>query len=87
MDSEATPQMVSPRLLCRRILLNAYDYELVHYAGKSIANANALSRLPASCPEFPIPSPGDNVLMLETMQYSPLTPDDISQMTAKDPVL
>ncbi|KFD66194.1 LOW QUALITY PROTEIN: hypothetical protein M514_10266 [Trichuris suis] len=83
--NRATPQMVSPRLLCRRILLNAYDYELVHYAGKSIANANALSRLPASCPEFPIPSPGDNVLMLETMQYSPLTPDDISQMTAKDP--
>ncbi|KFD72871.1 hypothetical protein M514_14775 [Trichuris suis] len=84
--NRATPQMVSPRLLRWSILLNMYDYELVHYAGKSIANADALSRLPASCPEFPIPSPGD-VLMLEAMQDPPLTADDISRMTAKDPVL
>ncbi|KFD45687.1 hypothetical protein M513_13427 [Trichuris suis] len=78
--------MVSPRLLRWSILWNAYDYEVVHYAGKSIASADALSRLPASCLELPIPSPGD-VLMLEAMQDPPLTADDISRMTAKDPVL
>lgn len=84
--SKQTPQILSPRMLHWTILLNAYDYDLIHRPGKEIPNADALSRLPLTVPEFPVPPPLE-VLFLEDILNPPLHAEDIARMTTQDPIL
>ncbi|KAG8195641.1 hypothetical protein JTE90_004977 [Oedothorax gibbosus] len=58
-STKPIPQMISPRVLRWSLSLQAYDYELEYRKGKDIANADALSRLPVSTPEFDVPQPAD----------------------------
>ncbi|KRY51083.1 Transposon Ty3-I Gag-Pol polyprotein [Trichinella britovi] len=81
-----TPQILSPRMLRWSILLNAYDYTIIYRAGKEIANADALSRLPKQSTENN-GSHNPVILLLETIDNSPLHSKDIAQITAKDLIL
>nr|XP_056721023.1 uncharacterized protein K02A2.6-like [Euleptes europaea] len=81
-----TPQILSPRMLRWSIFLNAYDFRLLHRPGSSIANADALSRLPLKDSD-PDPSPAYNVMLLETLPEPPLHASDIAAHTAKDRTL
>ncbi|KRX55884.1 Transposon Ty3-I Gag-Pol polyprotein [Trichinella sp. T9] len=81
-----TPQILSPRMLRWSILLNAYDYTIIYRAGKEIANADSLSRLPKQSTENN-GSHNPVILLLETIDNSPLHSKDIAQITAKDPIL
>lgn len=40
------PSYMSPRMTSWSIFLTGYNYKLVHHLGKSISNADALSRCP-----------------------------------------
>ena len=58
-----------------------------HKPGKDNANADVLSRLPI--PEYPmeVTLPGVTVMLLETLQSSPVNAKQIAEWMAKDPVL
>ena len=66
---------------------SAYQYKIAHKPGKDNANADVLSRLPL--PEYPkeVTLPGETVMLLETLQSSPVNAKQIAEWTAKDPVL
>ncbi|KRY22549.1 Uncharacterized protein T12_8111 [Trichinella patagoniensis] len=89
-----TPQILSARILRWSILLNAYDYIKAYNLnytrnyrhGKEIANADALSRLPKQSTENS-GSHNPFILLLETIDISPLHSKDIARITAKDPIL
>ncbi|KRX70380.1 LanC-like protein 2 [Trichinella sp. T6] len=68
------------------ILLNACDYTINYRPGKEIANADALSRLPKQSTENN-GSHNPVILLLETIDNSPLHSKDIARITAKDPIL
>lgn len=56
--------MLSPRLLRWCIILGAYNYKIIHKAGKNIINADALSMLPIKTTGSEVP-PDHDILMLE----------------------
>ncbi|KRX89413.1 Uncharacterized protein T4E_10140 [Trichinella pseudospiralis] len=68
------------------IFLNAYDYVINYRPGKEIANADALSRLPKQSTENNDPQ-NSVILLLETIDNSPLHGEDIARIAAKDLIL
>lgn len=81
-----TPSMLTPRMQRWSLMLSSYDYNLVYCPGKSIGNADGLSRLPLPSTEANIPPPME-VLLLEALEKPPLHAVDISRMTEEDPLL
>ncbi|KAJ8356519.1 hypothetical protein SKAU_G00193130 [Synaphobranchus kaupii] len=78
--------MVSPRVQRWAVTLRAYEYVMVYKAGKDHGNADALSRLPLQ--HTPITTaPEDRVLMMEEMDTTPVTAEQVKALTNKDPVL
>ena len=79
--------MASARIQRWALTLAAYSYTILYKPGKEISQADGLSRLPL--PESPseVPVPGETVLLLETIQMSPVNASQIKQWTDKDPVL
>ena len=90
-ESRGVPVMASARLQQWALILSAYQYTISYWTGEKMANADAdgLSRLPL--PESPasaeVPLPGEVVCLLQTLQSSPITAEQIRQWTSKDPVL
>ncbi|KAG8176284.1 hypothetical protein JTE90_022456 [Oedothorax gibbosus] len=85
-STKPIPQMISPRVLRWSLSLQAYDYELEYRKGKDIANADALSRLPVSTPEFDVPQPAD-ILLLESDTQFQVDSKLLAVSTKRDPVL
>ena len=79
--------LASGRIQRWALTLGAYNYSIVYKAGKLHANADGLNRLPL--PEAPanIPVPQETILLMETLQLSPVTATEIKNWTARDPVL
>ena len=79
--------MASARLQRWALILSSYQYTITYRPGKKIANADGLSRLPL--PEAPseVPYPGEVVFLLQTLQSSPITAEQIKHWTNRDPVL
>ena len=70
-DKPISP-MASARLQRWALKLSAYQYKIAHKPGKDNANADVLSRLPL--PKYPkeVTLPGETVMLLETLQSSPM---------------
>ncbi|XP_031330866.1 uncharacterized protein K02A2.6-like [Photinus pyralis] len=85
-ENKHCPNEISPRMLRWRYNLSAYDYNLVHVAGKKIPHADALCRLPLPTTREDVPRCAD-VLMFECVEESPVSAQDVARQTAKDPVL
>ena len=64
----------------------AYEYTIKHKPGKQLANADALSRLPLSHYPETVPIP-DVHLVMQHLNFTPVTAADIKQWTDKDPTL
>ena len=86
-SSRAIPQLASARLQRWALILSAYDYTISYRPGDDHANADSLSRLPLPEPPVKTPQPADIILLMETLQASPITAKDIRQWTDKDPLL
>ena len=79
--------MASARLQQWALTLSAYQYKIVYKCGNDNANADVLSRLPL--PEGPadVLPQGETVLVMETLQTSLVSVEEIRTWTHEDPVL
>lgn len=86
-ESRHVPVMASARLQRWALLLSAYQYSISYRPGEKLANADGLSRLPL--PEAPseVSVPDEVVFLLQTLQSSPITADQIKKWTNRDPIL
>lgn len=80
-----TPEHISPRLLRWSLILGSYDYQILHKPGSKNGNADALSRLPL--PHGPEDVASDAIHLLELTSGSPVTREEITEATARDPTL
>ena len=53
--------------------LSAYNYSIAYKSGADHSNADLLSRLPLSESVSNVPLPGETVLLMETLQGSPVS--------------
>ena len=85
-EHKTVPAMASARIQ-RWALTGAYSYLIVYKPGKDHAKADGLCRLPL--PEFlsSVPQPGETVLLLNKLQYVPVTAAQIKCWTDQDPFL
>jgi hypothetical protein len=69
------------------LTLGAYSYHIRYKAGKDNSNADGLSRLPL--PEAPtqVPQPAELIHLLEGLELSPVSVQDIRLHTSRDPTL
>ena len=65
-------------------MLNAYDYIITYKPGDKHANADSLSYLPLPDVLHVTPTPADIILLIETLQATPLT---VKHICHKDPLL
>ena len=79
--------MASARVQRWALTLSAHDYKVQYVPGKEQTNADLLSRLPL--PEQPkeIPMPEELVLLLKTIEFSPVTVKQIKHWTEYDTIL
>ena len=81
------PAMASARIQRWALTLSAYKYTITYKPGADHANADVLSRLPLSEVPSDIPLPGETILLMDTLQGSPVSATQIKQWTDRDPVL
>ena len=86
-EKKAIPQMASARIQRWALTLNAYNYNIAYKPGKQHCNADVLSRLPLETAPQDVPIPGDTIMLLETLQSSPVTAKLIKTWTNQDPTL
>ena len=79
--------MASARIQRWALTLSAYDYRIIYKPGKEHANADLLSRLPLPDTITDVPLPGETILLIETLQRSPVTAEQVRSWTDTDPVL
>ncbi len=86
-ENNPVPPMASTRIQRWALLLSAYQYSIKYKRGQDHANADALSRLPLPCRSADVPLPGETVLLLDHLQTTPVTAQQIKAWTGRDPVL
>ncbi len=86
-ENKHVPLLAAARVQRWALILAGYEYTIVYREGKANANADAMSRLPL--PEAPeqVPIPGETILLLEHMDSTLVTSEDIKQWTRGDPVM
>ena len=86
-EKKGIPSMASARVQSWALTLSAYNYKVQYVPGKEHTNADLLSRLPLPEQLKEIPMPEELVLLLETMEFSPVTAKQIKNCTEHDTVL
>ena len=81
------PTLASARLQRWALALSAYDYMIAYKPGKEHANADSLSRVPLPQAPLQTPLPADIVLLMDTLQTSPVTVRQVRHWTNRDPLL
>ncbi|XP_060543224.1 uncharacterized protein LOC132710602 [Pantherophis guttatus] len=77
---------MSPRMTRWAIFLAGYSYKLIHKPGKTIGNADALSRCPSKEP-VEDPAPTISLLHIDADRDCPVTSADVATHTQRDPIL
>ena len=82
-----TPTLASACIQRRALTLSAYNYQIQYKPGKDNSNADVLSRLPLPDSPQSVPLPGETILLMDTLESSPVSATQIRTWTANDPVL
>ena len=85
--NKSIPIMASGRIQRWALILQAYNFDLVHCSGKLLGSADALSRLPLPNGNECIPIPAEWINTVEFMESTPVTAKEIAMWTKSDPVL
>ena len=86
-ESRNVPTMASGRIQRWALTLGGYDYTIEFKEGKSMANADALSRLPLATQRAEVPQPPEVVHVMEQLDSTPISSTQIRQWTDRDPIL
>ena len=86
-ESRAVLTMASGRIQRSALTLGGYNYAIEFKEGKSMANADALSRLPLVTQRTEVPKPPEVVHVMEQLDSTPISSRQIRQWTDKDPIL
>ena len=86
-ESRPIPPMASARIQRWALTLSAYDYAIEYRPGDKHSNADVLSRLPLPESVRETPQPGETVLLMESLQSSPVNANQIKRWTDHDPIL
>ena len=86
-EHKAIPQQASGRIQRWALTLAAYEYTIAFRPTAAHSNADALSRLPMHSQEEQVPLVPETILMLEQMDDSPFTAQQVKYFTARDPCL
>ena len=85
--SRPVPTMASARIQRWALTLSAYKFQIRYKPGKDHANADGLSRLPLSESPASVPTPAETVLLMDTLQGTPVTAKQIRYWTDRDCLL
>ena len=86
-EKRGIPAMASGRIIRWALTLAGYDYNLKYVPGAKISNADCLSRFPMKSTDREVPDVGEEVLLVEHMDYNSITADDIRRWTDREPTL
>ncbi|XP_016335635.1 uncharacterized protein K02A2.6-like [Sinocyclocheilus anshuiensis] len=86
-EKKPIPQMGSPRVQRWALLMSAYEYTMVYKSKDSHANADALSRLPLLEVEQNQSNKSSQVLMLDMLEFEPISATQLKSWTNKDVLL
>ena len=79
--------MASGRIQRWALLMQAYRFDLVHRSGEKLGTADALSRLPLSMATDSTTIPADWTMLVNFLDYSPVSSQDVGNSTRRDVVL
>ena len=86
-ESKGVPQMVSARVQRWALTLAAYDYSIRYKAGKTLCDADALSRLPRPVTTDTDGTPAELIQLVEHLDSTCISAADIREWTARDSLL
>ena len=86
-EEKAIPGTASPRMQRWALTLAGYEYTLKFKPGKKNTNADCLSRLPLKEMPSNVPKTGETILVMERVDDSLITPNDIQKWTQRHPLL
>ena len=82
-----TPTLASACIQRWTLILSAYNYQIQYKPGKDSSNADVLSRLPLPHSSQSVPLPGEIILLMDTLESSPVSATQIRTWTTNDPAL
>ncbi|CAC5387447.1 unnamed protein product [Mytilus coruscus] len=85
-ENKCIPPMAAARIQRWALTLSAYEYKIVYKEGKKNSNADALSRLPLNR-EGKTEVPAEMIMLMDHMDSTPVTAQQIKAWTRKDPIL
>ena len=86
-EKKGISAMASARVQRWALTLSAYNYRVQFVPGNEHANANTFSRLPLPVQPKEVSMPEELVLLMESLEMSPVTVTQIRRWTDCDPVL
>ncbi len=86
-EEKPVPVLASARIKTWALILSSYDYTIEHKSGRHHGNADVLSRLPLPETTGEADTPGEVVLLMDTLNSSPIDSRQIRSWTDRDPVM
>ena len=86
-ECKAIPIMASAPIQRWALTLSAYSYSFKYTPGKIIGHADSMSRLPPTTEPESVPIPAESIFLVNFLDSSPLTAEEIEKKYHTDPVL
>ena len=86
-EQKGIPQMASARIQRWALMLSAYRYSIQYKSGKTLSNADGLSRLPRPATPSNYSVPADLEHLVNHLSTTCISADNIKDWTGRDPTL